>query len=164
MSKIVINQGIRLFLIIFVLGITSVIQAIANAQQTPPIFGDITIKPEFSPDPVQLRGMSGGSVPGRQIAGRSQTPTGPCTGFFDPTPGHTLALTTRFNYLKLLVQSPQDTTMIVKGPGGTWCNDDFDGKNPGIMGEWLPGTYQIWVGSYQKDKYFPYILQITQIK
>jgi hypothetical protein len=164
MSKIAINQGIRLLSIISVVGIVSVIPALANAQQTPPIFGDITIKPKFSPDPVQLRGMSGGSVPARQIAGRSQTPTGPCTGFFDPTPGHTLALTSRFDYLKLLVQSPQDTTMIVKGPGGTWCNDDFDGKNPGIMGEWLPGTYQIWVGSYEKDKYFPYTLQVTQVK
>lgn len=164
MSKIVINQGIRLFLIIFVLGTTSVIQAIANAQETPPIFGDITINREFSPDPVKVRGMSGGSLPARQIAGRSQTPTGTCTGFFHLTPGHTLELKTGFDYLKLLIQSPQDTTMIVKGPGGTWCNDDFDRENPGIVGEWLPGIYQIWVGSYQKDKYFPYTLHITQVK
>ncbi|MDB9538098.1 hypothetical protein NWP22_14500 [Anabaenopsis tanganyikae CS-531] len=164
MSKIVINQGIRLFLIIFVLGTTSVIQDIANAQETPPIFGDITINREFSPDPVKVRGMSGGSLPARQIAGRSQTATGACTGFFHLTPGHTLELKTGFDYLKLLIQSPQDTTMIVKGPGGTWCNDDFDRENPGIVGEWLPGIYQIWVGSYQKDKYFPYTLHITQVK
>jgi len=27
------------------------------------------------------------------------------------------------------VQSPQDTTIIVRGPGGSWCNDDSEGKN-----------------------------------
>ena len=166
MSKIALNQGIRLSLMIVTLGITSGIHAVADAQQAQqasPIFGDITIKRQFSPDPLTVRGMSGGSVPGRNVAGRSKTPTGPCTGFVDETPGHILKLTSGFDYLKLVVQSPQDTTMIVKGPGGTWCNDDFEGKNPGIVGEWLPGDYQIWVGSYQKDKYFPYTLQITQL-
>ncbi|TVP58506.1 MAG: hypothetical protein EA343_21395 [Nodularia sp. (in: Bacteria)] len=149
---------------IMTLGITSVFHAVANAQEAPPIFGDITIKRQFSPDPLTVRGMSGGSVPGKKVAGRSETPTGPCTGFVDETPGHTLKLTSAFEYLKLLVESPQDTTMIVKGPGGTWCNDDFEGKNPGIVGEWLPGSYQIWVGSYEKDKYYPYTLQITEVK
>ncbi len=165
MPKIALNQGIRSLLMIVTLGITSGINAVADAQQAQqasPIFGDITIKPQFSPDPLTVRGMSGGSVPARNVAGRSKTPTGPCTGFVDDTPGHRLRLTSAFEYLKLLVQSPQDTTMIVRGPGGTWCNDDFEGKNPGIVGEWLPGDYQVWVGSYEKDQYFPYTLQITE--
>jgi hypothetical protein len=54
--------------------------------------------------------------------------------------------------------------MSVKGPGGTWCNDDFDGKNPGIVGEWLPGTYQIWIGSYKENESLPYTLKITEGK
>jgi hypothetical protein len=82
----------------------------------------------------------------------------------DETPDHTIKLNSNFDYLKLQVQSPQDTTIVVKGPGGTWCNDDVNGKNPGISGEWLPGNYQVWVGSYEKDKYFPYTLQITEVK
>ncbi|MBE9199481.1 MULTISPECIES: hypothetical protein [unclassified Nodularia (in: cyanobacteria)] len=163
MSKIALNQRIKLSLMIVTLGITSGIHAVADAQEASPIFGDITINQKFSPDPLTVRGMSGGSVAGNKVAGRSETPTGPCTGFVGETPGHTFKLTSGFEYLKLLVQSPQDTTLIVKGPGGTWCNDDFDGKNPGIVGEWLPGDYQIWVGSYEKDKYFPYTLQITQV-
>jgi hypothetical protein len=164
MSKIALNQGIRLSLMIMTLGITSVVPRIAVAEETPPIFGDITINRQFSPDPLTVRGMSGGSVAGREVAGRTKTPTGPCTGFVGQTPGHTLTLMSGFEYLKLLVESPQDTTIIVRGPGGTWCNDDFEGKNPGIVGEWLPGTYQIWVGSYQKDQYFPYTLTITELK
>ncbi|GAX36679.1 hypothetical protein NIES3585_27150 [Nodularia sp. NIES-3585] len=149
---------------IVMLGITSVTHAVADAQEAAPIFGNITIKRQFSPDPLTVRGMSGGSVSGKNVAGRSKTPTGPCTGFVDETPGHTLKLTSAFESLKLIVDSPQDTTMIVKGPGGTWCNDDFEGKNPGIVGEWLPGNYEIWVGSYEKGKYFPYTLQITEVK
>jgi hypothetical protein len=54
--------------------------------------------------------------------------------------------------------------MIIKGPGGVWCNDDFDGKNPGIVGEWLLGTYQIWIGSYKEKEYLPYTLKITEVK
>ncbi|WP_197480199.1 MULTISPECIES: hypothetical protein [unclassified Anabaena] len=164
MLKTTLNKGIRLSLIIVTLGIISALPTRSNAQETPPIFGDITISSKFSPDPLVVRGMSGGSVAGKQVAGRIETPTGPCTGFVDETPDHTLKLTSKFDYLKLQVQSPQDTTIIVKGPGGTWCNDDLDSKNPGIVGEWLPGEYQVWIGSYKKGKYFPYTLQVTEVK
>lgn len=137
-----------------------------RAEPSPPpmLFGDVTVSRKFSPDPLKVRGMSGGTMSGKQIAGRYETPTGPCTGFFDEKPDHTLELTSKFDYLKLLVESPEDTTLIVKGPGGTWCNDDFEGKNPGIVGEWLPGTYNIWIGSFRKDRYFPYTLEITEVK
>jgi len=149
---------------IFILFVASAIHAGAKGQQPPPIFGDITIGPKFAPDPFTVRGMSGGSLPGKQVAKRAETPTGPCTGFVDEAPGHTLVLTSKFDYLKLLVQSPADTTLIISGPGGTWCNDEFEGQNPGMVGEWLPGTYRIWVGSYQQGKYLPYTLQITEAK
>ncbi|MBD2213750.1 hypothetical protein H6G27_28355 [Nostoc linckia FACHB-104] len=164
MPKRVINKGIRLSLMVVTLLVTSVTHAGADVPQTPPIFGDISIGKNFSPDPFTVRGMSGGSVAGNQVAKRTETATGPCTGFVDETPDHKLEITTKLDYLKLLVQSPEDTTLIVKGPGGTWCNDEFDGQNPGMVGEWLPGTYQIWVGSYVKGKYFPYTLQISEVK
>ncbi|MEH2157140.1 hypothetical protein [Nostoc sp.] len=159
-----LNRGMRLSFMIVTLFIISTVNAVTDAQEAPAIFGDVTISPQFSPDPLTVRGMSGGSIPGSQVAGRSETATGPCTGFVDETPDHTFALTSKFDYLKLQVQSPEDTTIIIKGPGGTWCNDDFDGKNAGIVGEWLAGSYQIWVGSYEKGKYLPYTLQITEVK
>ncbi|MEH2139539.1 hypothetical protein [Nostoc sp.] len=159
-----LNRGMRLSLMIVTLFITSTVNAVTDAQEVPTIFGDVTIGPQFSPDPLTVRGMSGGSIPGSKVGGRGETATGPCTGFVDETPDHTLALTSKFDYLKLQVQSPEDTTIVIKGPGGTWCNDDFDGKNAGMIGEWLPGSYQIWVGSYEKGKYLPYTLKITEIK
>jgi hypothetical protein len=50
--------------------------------------------------------------------------------------------------------------MVVKGPGGVWCNDDYQDKNAGISGQWLPGIYQVWVGNYNKQK-VPYTLKIS---
>ncbi len=157
------NQGIRLLIKIVTLFL--VINTIADAQEVLPIFGDATLKRNFNPDPFRLRGFSGGSIPGQKLAGMLETPTGLCTGFVDETPDHTLVLKNKFYYLKILVMdSEEGTTLIVKGPGGTWCNDDFDGENAGIVGEWLPGTYQIWVGSEKQGKSLPYTLEITEFR
>ncbi|MBW4636394.1 MAG: hypothetical protein KME30_32310 [Iphinoe sp. HA4291-MV1] len=160
-----IYRGIKLSLIIAALAIASAMNATYHAEETPPpFFEDVIIGKKVSPDPYIVRGVSGGSIPGREIAGRRETPTGSCTGYFDEEPNHTIELTNKFDYLKLQVESPQDTTLIVSGPGGSWCNDDFDGKNPGMIGEWLPGIYDVWIGSYRKDRYLPYTLRITEIK
>ena len=140
--------------------------ALAQSQpaQSQTIFENVTIRPRFSPDPMTIRGISGGSVPATTVAGRRETPTGPCVGFMDEPPDHTLVLTSFFNYLSLQVESPQDTTLVVSGPGGTWCNDDFQGKNPGIAGQWQPGTYRVWVGSYDKNNYHAYIIRMSEVR
>jgi hypothetical protein len=165
MPRKVINLGIKQSLMIAMLAIASTMKTVALADQTPPpIFGDVSISPKFLPDPFEVRGMSGGSLPGNQVVDKSESSTGACTGFVDQKPDHNLELGKKFDYLKLQIDSPEDTTLIVTGPGGTWCNDDFNGKNPGIVGEWLPGTYHIWVGSYNKEEYFPYTLQVTEAK
>lgn len=136
----------------------------ASAQNPTTIFENITLSPDFTPDPTTLRGISGGEVLANQAAERPETTTGPCNGFVDQLPDHTIVLTQYFNYLSLQVQSTDDTTLIIRGPGGTWCNDDYAGKNPGIAGQWLSGTYQIWVGSYQQSTYHPYVIRITELQ
>ncbi|BAZ89355.1 hypothetical protein NIES932_08310 [Raphidiopsis curvata NIES-932] len=156
--------SIRLLILTIGLGLTFVNDDFANGQQMPTMFGDVQIGHQFSPDPLLVRGMSGGLVPAGEVNRMDNTPTGPCSGFVDETPDHILKLTSKFDYLKLQVESPEDTTIMISGVGGTWCNDDLDGKNPGISGEWLQGTYKIWVGSYQQGKYFPYTLKITEVK
>lgn len=128
----------------------------------PPLFQNARIRTNFAPDPLTLRGISGGSVPGKKVAGRAETANGLCVGFVDAQPDHILVLRDFFDFLRLEVRSPQDTTMILRGPGGTWCNDDAKGKNPGISGQWLAGKYRIWVGSFNKSSYYPYILRITK--
>ena len=54
-----------------------------------------------------------------------------------------------------------DTTLIVAGPDGVWCNDDSGSQNPAIAGEWLAGSYRIWVGNYQAGEVPRYELSIT---
>lgn len=163
MLKQTLTKKIKLSCMLFTLCISTVIPTVAKAQEVP-IFGDVRINRKFSPDPLIVKGMSGGSIPASEVGVKKETPTGRCNGFVDTKPDHTLVLQNKFDYLKLVVESPADTTLIIKGPGGVWCNDDFNGKNPGIVGEWLRGTYEVWVGSYQKGKYFPYELKITEVK
>jgi len=141
------------------------IEALAQAQpaQSQQIFENVTIGSKFSPDPMTIKGISGGSVAARSVAGRAETPTGPCVGFVDQPPDHTIVLTSFFNYLSLQVESPEDTTLVISGPGGSWCNDDLQGKNPGIAGQWLAGTYKVWVGSYDKSNYQPYIIRMSEV-
>lgn len=125
------------------------------------IFENVTLGPSFSPNPMTLRGISGGPLLARDIARRDDTATGTCTGYVDEEPDHVMELTDYFDYLSLQVQSPEDTTLVVRGPGGSWCNDDYTTKDPGIAGQWLSGTYEIWVGSFAADTYHPYVIRIS---
>ncbi|MGB3639580.1 MAG: hypothetical protein WBA39_18690 [Rivularia sp. (in: cyanobacteria)] len=163
MSNKFLSRIIKLSFVFLSLSAASGINTPVKATDTPPpIFGDITIKRPLSKDPLTVRGMSGGAIEGKNISQRKDTPTGACTGYMDREPDHTLRLKNKFDYMKLVIESPEDTTLIIKGPGGTWCNDEFEGKNPGIVGEWLEGNYQVWIGSYKKEEYFPYTLKITE--
>jgi hypothetical protein len=120
------------------------------------------ISPSFSPNPLVLRGTGGGTTPIAEIVDRSNTETGPCTGFANPKPDQTLVVNSFFKTLSLQVASSDDTSLAIKGPGGVWCNDDNNGKDPGISGEWLPGTYSIWVASYSQNRSPAYTLQIRE--
>lgn len=124
------------------------------------IFEDVRLNPT-SPA-TTVRGISGGPMSATQMMGRSQTETGPCLGFIDEQADHRMELTDNFSSLSLQVQSTADTTLVIRGPGGIWCNDNYTlDFNPGIGGAWLPGTYEIWVGSHRVNRYYPYIIQIT---
>lgn len=140
------------------------VQAQTVQQSGHTIFENVTLNRNFTPDPLTIRGISGGPMTADQISGRSETATGPCTGFVDEEPDHTLVLTEFFNYLSLRIQSPEDTTLVIRGPGGSWCNDDYESQDPGIAGQWLSGTYHIWIGSYEEDTYHPYIIRITELR
>jgi hypothetical protein len=171
MLKSIFSQKLSKFLGIFTLSLIFG-GSFGNLQLAPllsqtrqkTVFDQITLSPNFNPDPGLLEGVSGGSIEAREITQQIETPTGPCLGFIDRQPDHQMTLTAFFNYLSVVIESQEDTTLIITGPGGIWCNDDYKGKNPGIAGQWQPGTYKIWVGSYKKDLYSPYLLRISQIK
>jgi hypothetical protein len=138
-------------------------QAWANDAAVP-MFGPAKVDARFSPDPTFMRGISGGDVTGEQIAGRFDTETGPCVGYFGRKPDHKLEIKTFFNYLNLVVEAPRDTAMIIKGPGGTWCSDNIFSINPSVAGQWVPGRYEIWIGSELPQQYTPYKLFVTELR
>ncbi len=126
------------------------------------LFENVSLAPNFRPDPRLVRGLSGGATAASAKLGKGTTETGPCIGFVDDQPDHELTLSGYFNYLSLRVRSGGDTTVVVRGPGGSWCNDDAYGQDPAIVGQWLEGTYQIWVGSYNRDQSLPYVLELSR--
>ncbi len=139
-----------------------------SAQFIPstPLFNRITLSPQFSPDPIIVNGTSGGSLPAATIATVAESPTGFCVGYVDRQPDYRLVLTEPFSYLSLQVRSVGDTVLVVRGPGGNWCNDDLNAqsKNPVISGQWSKGTYDIWVGSAQENAYHSYQLYLTEVR
>lgn len=111
--------------------------------------------------PIVASGTSGGTVSLQEIAQTENTSTGYCDGYADSQPNHVLELMSFFEFLRLEVESSADTTVLVRGLGGVWCNDDAGTANPVIEGQWQPGVYQIWVGSYQADLNQNYQIEIT---
>lgn len=111
--------------------------------------------------PIVVEGISGGQTAVREIARTENTATGYCDGFVRSQPNHALQLESFFEFLRLEVESDADTTILVKGPGGVWCNDDAGTANPIIEGQWQPGLYEVWVGSYQADVEHNYQIKIT---
>ena len=111
--------------------------------------------------PRVIEGISGGKIPVREIARTENTATGYCDGFVQSRPNHALKLESFFEFLRLEVESSADTTILVQGPGGVWCNDDARTANPMIEGQWQAGLYQVWVGSYQANAEHNYQIKIT---
>ncbi|NJN32456.1 MAG: hypothetical protein HC824_20050 [Synechococcales cyanobacterium RM1_1_8] len=121
-------------------------------------------QPPLCPDPTYLRGISGGEQPTQAIAGQVETETGVCLGFVSDRPDHRLTLEQFFDYLNVQVLSEQATVMVIKGPGGTWCSDNRSIPGASVAGQWLPGRYEIWVGTAEADSYAPYRLQISEVQ
>lgn len=112
---------------------------------------------------LTVEGISGGKVAALEITQTDNTATGSCDGFTSRQPNHILKLDSFLEFLRLEVESPADTTIIVQGAGGVWCNDDSHNTNPVIEGEWQSGLYKVWVGSYQAKSKDNYRIKITGI-
>jgi hypothetical protein len=115
-----------------------------------------------TPRTMKIQGRGKASIVATEIAGNESTTTGSCSGFVSKQANYTLVLTNFVEFLKISVNSEQDTTLIVKGPGGVWCNDDDNSQNPAIFGQWQVGTYSIWIGSYSRDTPYTYTLEIDR--
>lgn len=123
-------------------------------------YGAVTLTPGGGSQ--MLSGMSGGIVgaPGGELDASVYGVT--CRGWIAATPDHTLTLTAQ-QTVDIAVASTDggDTAMVMVGPGGTYCNDDSVGLNPGLAGSFMAGTYSIWIGSYAMGTNHPYTITFT---
>jgi hypothetical protein len=124
-----------------------------------PAFGQantVTLNTGFMPDPVTVAGVSGGPVQARGVQSD-------CRGFIPAAPSHVLITNTGFQFLRVFAQAAGDTTLMVRGVNGTWCNDDRYGLNPGLDIALPPGRYDIYVGSYSGSVQLPYQLTLSEL-
>ncbi|HEY9769745.1 MAG TPA: hypothetical protein V6C71_14840 [Coleofasciculaceae cyanobacterium] len=121
----------------------------------------IAINQNIISQPLIIKGTSGGTVRATEITQTENTATGYCNGYVRSQANHLLKLESFLEFMRLEVASPADTTILVKGPDGVWCNDDAGTANPMIEGQWQQGLYQVWVGSYQVNTSNNYQIKIT---
>jgi hypothetical protein len=126
--------------------------------QMHPNYGGVSLTTGFMPDPQMRNGMSGGPVDAMSL-------NSSCRGYIDMRPDHTLYLNTPFNFLRVYVNSAQDTTLVIRGPRGEmYCADDTFGLNPAIdLQGASPGQYQVFVGSYAQGTNAPYSIGFTEM-
>jgi hypothetical protein len=160
-SKLMNKKKFNLTAIIAIIAGINIINHPVQAQ----MFDNLSISPNFPANQGVLTGISGGNKKASELVNNIDTQTGLCVGFVDEKPSHTLVLKKDFNYLSLLVDSPGDTTLIIKSDQwGTWCNDNYKNRrqNPGVAGDWKAGTYKIWLGSSQEKSSHLYKITISE--
>ena len=144
----------RLKAIVINFSLFNIISTIASLSVTSntlaqEIVKDITLYDQINPNPMMIDGISEGSLEAIEVVNTTETSTGICSGLVEQQPDHILVLNSFFEFLKIEVQSSTDTTILVQGPGGVWCNDDYNDDDPALEGQWQAGKYKIWVGSYE---------------
>ena len=113
----------------------------------------VKITPKFEPDPLVVRGTSGGE---------KSTDCGNIAN----TPNQIIQVPESLPYLRLRVQSEGEATLLVEGPGGRrFCvlADTRAGESPEISGYWEEGKYSLFVGDRAQGKH-PYTLSISRQK
>lgn len=129
-----------------------------------PHFGSVRLAAGFTPDPHEVRIVSGGSV---DVSGLGLCSS--CTGFASTAPDFKLYWSGNTDDLRVYFEADErgdDATLIINTPDGTWIgNDDaFDGTvNPMLLLRgYGPGQYDIWVGSYSSGDNISGKLVITE--
>ncbi len=103
-------------------------------------------------------GMSGGTV-------RAATLAPACSGTIGETPNHRLVVSVASD-LRIgatpTAGQLADLTIAVEGADGAWhCADDVNELNPEVTAHFEPGTYRVYVGSYDDESRHAYALSVA---
>ena len=122
-------------------------------------FGSRMVSPGFTPDPLEVSIISGGSV------AVSDLDMFDCVGFATEQPDFILDLTDPTDRLRVYFEGEGDTGLVINAPDGTWhCNDDASGLDPMVTFQGAAsGQYDIWVSSYSSSESISGTLSITEL-
>ena len=121
-------------------------------------YGEIRLSVGFTPDPYTVSIRAGGNVDGSRLPGS-------CTGYITDAPDFEVTYSAGSLPLVFRTLSSADTTLIINGPDGRWyCDDDSYGDGDAEVRFNRPqsGTYDIWVGRYDRAGTAPAQLLITE--
>ena len=117
----------------------------ASAQDSrgTPVYGTVRLSSGFAPDPHTINLTAGGSISADRINANG------CVGQIGSNPDYVVNYSAESLDLYIRANSSEDTSLVVRDPGGRWqCNDDYNGLNPEIrISSPRSGSYAIWVGS-----------------
>lgn len=118
----------------------------------------MTLTTGFAPDPSTASGTSGGTT-------EAATMNDECAGWVSASADHVLELGAAFPMLRIMAHGTEedsDVTLVVRRPDGTFlCNDDSEGFDPMVEGEFAAGRYDIFVGSYEEGAHQAYVLGVS---
>lgn len=93
----------------------------------------------FTPDPQVGQGRTGGSTPATRFGPQ-------CVGIVANAPDHRIKVTSALD-LQLSVDSTTDSSLVLVGPAGVFCDDDSGGElDARINARLTPGEYVVYVG------------------
>ncbi|MDD1419980.1 hypothetical protein MEO40_12720 [Dolichospermum sp. ST_sed1] len=144
-------KTLKLFTVV-PLGLTiSLLLTHASLAEIPPL----QINSSLKPDPLIVKGESGGSIASN-------------CGNISSQPSQVIQVTESVPYLRLTVETVETQgkpSLLVDGPGGRFCvlPDNYNGSKAEFSGYWQSGKYSIHVGELSKIKY-NYTLYISQQK
>jgi hypothetical protein len=124
-----------------------------------PTYGSANLKAGFKKDPFVVKVEAGGEI---------QTNKGDFTHWVAKAPDYRLNYKAGTFALTIYAECPEDTTLLINLPDGTWvANDDGPGTglNP-LLKFTSPksGQYDIWVGTLKKGITPTAKLVITELK
>lgn len=136
-----------------------------------PVRGTHALRTGFTPDPWDFRLTAGGGRNPVDLA--TQNITGCSRGYVTARPDF------RFNFgagesfelLRFYVTSRADSLLLINEPNGNYkCNDDHgrsgwgESLMPAIDYNNPPaGRYDIWIGTYERQRNQPAVLHITEL-
>ncbi|MCH8491236.1 MAG: hypothetical protein LAT81_15090, partial [Oceanicaulis sp.] len=135
-------------------GLVAVCAADAHTQTSRDSGRDIRLSAGSTPDPYRVDVTAGGPVRATDLV-RNATPGQAgdrrCRGNVSERPAARLDFRAGPEDLTVTAEANFDTTLVVRGPDGTWyCDDDSGRGNIAALAFTQPrsGVYEIWVGAY----------------